>query len=90
MSKSQHVSQLKVRADIHDMDKCIQRKLKHIQNELSSDNVKLIEDYLNAIKLDACGKVVQDKHLQCILKMTPGINLSHNCWSRTGISWSTV
>ena len=71
MSKSQHVSQLRVRADIHDMDKRIQRKLKHIQDELSSDNVKLIEDYLNAIKLDACGKVVQDKHLQCILKMTP-------------------
>ena len=71
MSKSQHVSQLKVRADIHDMDKRIQRKLRHVQNELSPDNVKLIENYLNAIKLDACGKVVQDKHLQCILKMTP-------------------
>ena len=63
------MSQLKVRVDIHDMDKRIQRKLKHIDNELSSDNVKLIKDYLNSIKLDACGKVVQDKHLQCILKI---------------------
>ena len=63
MSKSQHLFHLKVRADIHDMDKRIQRKLKHIQNELSSDNVKLIEDYLNTIKLDACEKFVHDKHL---------------------------
>ena len=43
------------------MDKQIQRKLKHTRNEFSSDNVDLIED--NAIKLDACGKIVQDKRL---------------------------
>ena len=52
------------------MDKRIERKLNHIKNELSSDNVKLILEYFDAMKLETCGKVVQDKHLQCIYKMT--------------------
>jgi hypothetical protein len=52
------------------MDKRIERKLKHIKNELSSDNVTLILEYFDAMKMETCGKVVQDKHLQCIYKMT--------------------
>ena len=52
------------------MDKRIERKLNHIKNELSSDNVELILEYFDAMKMETCGKVVQDKHLQCIYKMT--------------------
>jgi len=71
MPKSQQQEpNLVIKKDIHDMDKRIERKLNHIKNELSSDNVKLILEYFDAMKLETCGKVVQDKHLQCIYKMT--------------------
>ena len=70
MPKTSQVSELKVRKDIHDMDKRIERKLKHIKNELSSDNVILILEYFDAMKMETCDKMVQDKHLQCIYKMT--------------------
>lgn len=33
------------------MDKRIERKLNHIKNELSSDNVELILEYFDAMKM---------------------------------------
>ena len=71
---SKQVANLTIKRDIHDMDKRIKRKLRHIHSELSSENISLIEQYYDAMKLETCGKVVQDKHLQCIYKMTLVLN----------------
>ena len=51
VSKNNQISELKIRKDIHDMDKRIERKLKHIKNELFSDNVELILEYFDAMKM---------------------------------------
>jgi len=45
--ESRQLSKLIVRNDIHDMDKRIARKLKHIREELSFENIQLIEECFN-------------------------------------------
>ncbi len=62
MSKTSQISKLKIRKDIQHTDKRIERKLNHIKNELHLDNVKLNSEYFDAMKMETCEKVVQDKH----------------------------
>lgn len=63
-------TQGKIKSDIHDFDRRIIGVLRRLNNELSPENMLLVNRYHNAMIIDTAGKAVQEKHLQTILSLS--------------------
>jgi FKBP-type peptidyl-prolyl cis-trans isomerase (trigger factor) len=64
----------KIKTDIHDFDRRITSVLKRLNNELSPENMLLVNRYHNTMIIDTAGKAVQEKHLQTILSLSRMLN----------------